>query len=388
MKILRVKFDNIIIFNNSFDIDFTAQDRITQENGVYKVWNSINTQQVISIIGINAVGKTTSIKLLNMAMEIVLNNKGLNEVDIPMILLNEITQVEGIIMTIYFYKENKIFELKSNIKYKTNKNGEVYLYYEEEVLKVKNKTNVKSKTDIFNFKELKTSDKIIRTELQEDLLKLLKDDDSISIMVAKNVRTTLNTMLQGVKSKLNQVSGVVDKEILNVFDDNLKKLEKTEGEDTIDVEFKNSEAKINLKNMSLEDIISSGTIKGQRIIKNALIALKNGGYLLIDELENHLNKELVKMVINIFNNKDINKNGACLVFTTHYAEILDSFDRKDNIYVLTRDEKYFTNISRYSDLVKRNELKKSEVILSNFIKGTAPKALNIRKLEEYICKNL
>ncbi len=118
------------------------------------------------------------------------------------------------------------------------------------------------------------------------------------------------------------------------------------------------------------------------------IALRNGGYLIIDELENHLNKELVRMIINIFNNKDINKKGACLFFTTHYAEILDTFDRKDNIYVLTRDGDNFTKINRYSNMVKRNELKKSDVILSNYIKGTAPKALSIRALEEYICKNI
>ncbi len=94
------------------------------------------------------------------------------------------------------------------------------------------------------------------------------------------------------------------------------------------------------------------------------------------------------MIINLFNNKEINKSGACLIFTTHYAEILDSFDRMDNIYILTRSENYFTKIHRYSKMVKRSELKKSEVILSNYVKGSAPKALNIMNLEEYICENL
>ena len=152
MKILRVKFDNIIIFNEPFDIDFTAPDRIMESSGVYKVWSAINTQQTISIIGINAAGKTTSLRLLNLAMEVVLNKKG-----------------------------------------------------------------------------------------------------------------------------------------------------------------------------------------------------------------------------------------ACLIFTTHYAEILDSFDRMDNIYILVRTKNHFTKVHRYSEMVKRSELKKSEVILSNYIKGTAPKASNIKSLEEYIC---
>ena len=91
------------------------------------------------------------------------------------------------------------------------------------------------------------------------------------------------------------------------------------------------------------------------------------------------------MIINIFNNKEINKKGACLIFTTHYAEILDSFDRMDNIYILVRTKNHFTKVHRYSEMVERSELKKSEVILSNYIKGTAPKASSIKSLEEYIC---
>ena len=82
------------------------------------------------------------------------------------------------------------------------------------------------------------------------------------------------------------------------------------------------------------------------------------GYLIIDELESHLNKELVKMIINLFNNKEINKSGACLIFTTHYAEILDSFDRMDNIYILTRSENYFTKIHRYSPIFDTCKIEK------------------------------
>ncbi len=74
-------------------------------------------------------------------------------------------------------------------------------------------------------------------------------------------------------------------------------------------------------------------------------------------------------------------------FTTHYAEILDSFDRMDNIYILVRDETFYKNSPLFPK-VKESELKKSEVILSNYIRGTAPKALNIKELEEYICQSI
>ena len=388
MKILRVKFDNIIIFKESFDIDLTAPDKIAEDSGVYNVWGPINTLQTLSIIGINAVGKTTALKLVRLAMEVVLNNKGLNDNLIPSVFLNKQAEDKGILMTVYFYKDNKVYKLESKIRYKRNLENEIHFYYEEETLKSKAKSNVTNKDNIFEFTKKQNYKVIKRSKLKKDLLGVLKDDDSIAIMATRETGTTVNTMLEDVKEKINPIQGIVHKKVLNVFDENLDKLEKIEGKDGINIEFKNSKTKIETSIIGLEDIISSGTIKGQNIIKNAMVALRNGGYLIIDELENHLNKELVRMIINIFNNKEINKNGACLFFTTHYAEILDSFERKDNIYILTRDKENFTKINRYSDLVKRNELKKSDVILSNYIKGTAPKALNIRALEEYICKNI
>ena len=72
------------------------------------------------------------------------------------------------------------------------------------------------------------------------------------------------------------------------------------------------------------------------------------------------------------------------MFTTHYPEILDFIRRKDNIYFLVRDRNYHTEMIRYSDRVKRIENKKSEVFLSNYIKGTAPNYSEIAQLKKYV----
>lgn len=389
MRILRVRFNDVLIFKDNFDINFTATDRVMEDDSIFKIWGPINTQQSISIIGINAVGKTTSVKLIQLAMEIVLNNKGLNDEDlIPSVFLNDKTKTDGILMEVYFYKDDQVFKLESIIKYRMNEDGNIFFYYEDETLKVKSKSNVTSKKNIFDFNKAVIKNLEKRSQLDEGILGVLKDDDSIAILATKGSKTTVNTMFDGVTERTESVYGDIEKKILNVFDSNLKTLKKLDGDKSVTIEFENSSAGYRLPSKELEGIISLGTLKGQNIIRKAMIALKNGGYLIIDELENHLNKELVKMIINIFNNDNINRKGACLIFTTHYSEILDSFDRKDNIYVLIRDKHNFTNIQNYSDVVKRNELKKSEVILSNYIKGTAPSALSIRELEEYICQNI
>ena len=75
--------------------------------------------------------------------------------------------------------------------------------------------------------------------------------------------------------------------------------------------------------------------------------------------------------------KETNPHGATLVFTTHYAEVLDNLHRKDCIYFLPRIAKNETEIVKYSSRVKWIENKKSEVFASNYIKGTA---LSFRKI--------
>jgi len=136
------------------------------------------------------------------------------------------------------------------------------------------------------------------------------------------------------------------------------------------------------------DVVSSGTIKGSNVMSHISEVIKHGGYLVIDEIENHLNKKLVQMIIRLFTDNEINKKGACLLFATHYTEIIDTIERKDNIYVLRKDEDMSATICRYSDYVKRNDIKKSDVLLSNFIEGSAPSYDLIMKVREDLCKEM
>lgn len=81
--------------------------------------------------------------------------------------------------------------------------------------------------------------------------------------------------------------------------------------------------------------------------------------MLIDEIENHLNKRLVQLIIELFGDNDINRKGAMLIFSTHYAEILETITRKDSIYIMLRKDDYISIAERYSDVVKRNDVKKA-----------------------------
>lgn len=70
----------------------------------------------------------------------------------------------------------------------------------------------------------------------------------------------------------------------------------------------------------------------------AVFAFLEGGYLIVDELENHFNKEIAATLVRFFLDKKVNKKGATLIFSTHYSELLDEFERNDNIYIIRNKE--------------------------------------------------
>ena len=120
----------------------------------------------------------------------------------------------------------------------------------------------------------------------------------------------------------------------------------------------------------LNRYLSSGTIKGINTFLNATRVFENGGYLIVDELENHFNREIVSTLIRFYMDKKVNPKGAMLIFSTHYAELLDEFERNDNIYIV-RNRGGIT-AENLSVILKRNDIKKSEAYQSGFLEGTVP----------------
>lgn len=122
--------------------------------------------------------------------------------------------------------------------------------------------------------------------------------------------------------------------------------------------------------MDLEKYLSSGAIKGIITFSMVKEVLQSGGYLLVDEIENHFNKEIVTTLMRFFMDSRLNKNGGTLVFTTHYPELLDEYDRNDGIFIV-RNRNGIT-VENLSYILKRNDIKKSDAYQSGFLQETTP----------------
>ncbi|MFT8616940.1 MAG: AAA family ATPase, partial [Lentilactobacillus hilgardii] len=137
------------------------------------------------------------------------------------------------------------------------------------------------------------------------------------------------------------------------------------------LKFKGSNDIIHATNFDeLSHYLSSGTIKGITLFYEFLIALRRGATLMVDEIELHINRQIVRDFIGFFTNPKVNVNNATLVYSSHYVELTDDLKRGDEEYILTRKDQ--TRLIRLNDAHVRTELKHSEIFQNNTLNGTAP----------------
>lgn len=149
--------------------------------------------------------------------------------------------------------------------------------------------------------------------------------------------------------------------IIQIFDSNIRKLEMKD-DNNYEVEF--TDNKYTVSDKELIHLLSSGTTKGILLYTIAVASLRGGFDLIIDEIENHFHKTLVENLISLYKDKMVNKKNATLYFSTHYCEILDLFNRQDNIWIAKSDNKVHLE-NMYTTYNIRPELLKSKQFYDN-----------------------
>lgn len=108
-------------------------------------------------------------------------------------------------------------------------------------------------------------------------------------------------------------------------------------------------------------IESSGTKKMLYLAEHLSFVLKVGGVFAYDELDLKLHPLLFRKIIRMFNNKEINKNGAQLLFSSHNLICLDSSDlRRDSIYFAEKINNV-TDVYSLSDIKIKGELVRADL---------------------------
>lgn len=387
LSLIELKISGVKIFKNQiFNVTFRNTDRITNHdknnNVVSHLYGPSNYRNnVLAFAGINASGKTSSLELIKFVLDTYLQGKSIQEFE-NVDIFNE----EVIIKALFFDRENKgIYQIKTiidNIPFRsTLLRTESRLYIRDETIWFK-----KSKANDSRSSFIVVEDEHIietRTKVKNKIGNFLKTDFSIfeSIVGSKGNVPIISTFYT---TNANHLSSFTDYEqsAIKYLDPQIEEFHLIQADwSTTDsqniifhLKFKDAPQAFKVTLQELPRYLSSGTIKGISLLSKISTVMKTGGYLLIDEIENHFNKKIVESVIAFFQS-EVNQLGATLIFSTHYSEILNIIPRKDNIFLLEKTVNKI-QLDRLSVLAKsidknKNEVKNSDLILSGIF-GTAP----------------
>ena len=366
MKILRITVNGLPLFKQELDLLFYTQQRVSEDDKekLYKIEPNYYLHTACAFIGINASGKTSVLKVINLALNI-LRNEPINHVESRNIL----GACERATFKICFLdKKNNVYCLKTVITSKKAKAGRYVYSIIEEKLWEKPISSVKSKKYLTDFTAISP---IAVRNTEEAYL-----PDDVSFIIAHNKKANdkidVFSLLSYTNIDILPFTEDIPLEVIAFLDPTIEKLyfEKVEDKASIHLKFKDEEEIILNNAVELEQYLSSGTIKGIITFSIVKEVLASGGYILVDELENHFNKEIVVTLIRFFMDSSLNKNGSTLIFTTHYPELLDEYDRNDAIYIV-RNRNGIT-AENLSYILKRNDIKKSDAYQSGFLEGTTP----------------
>lgn len=373
MKILRLKVNGLALFDKDLDILFYGLQRINDEdrNIMKHLFANFYLNCTSAFIGKNASGKTIVLQLIHLALQI-LNNEPVNHISSNYVLLNS----PKVTFSIFYFMENDgIYCLETTIVHDKTLNNKPDYKINQEKLYFKSFTSVKTKqqlTDIKSFDLIKE-----RRENEEYL------PDDISMIISQNKKTDeklfVSSLLSFADTNELLINDNTSLEIIRFLDPTIESLviETSNNRYLIHLKFFNGD-KYTLNSINeLEIYLSSGTIKGMLAFSKAKEVLKKGGYFLLDEIENHFNQEIVSTLIHLFLDSRVNKNGGVLIYTTHYPEILDEYERNDSIFIT--ENVNGIKVTNLSKILKRNDIKKSEVYRSSMIAQTAP------NYEDYMC---
>lgn len=393
--IIEFSITNFWSFKERTTFSMLANSSSGLENNYVKI-NDKKILKSSAIYGANASGKTNLFKVLtnvvlmlrnsnntdiNAKLPIIpfkfdlksIHNNKPSEFEIK-IMIDEIRYVYGFIANkdkifeeyLYYYpngRETKIFD-------RTNVNEYTYTQKYEKLLKEIEKKNAPNKFFLatatnWNFEKTKPVYNFITREI----------GTCFNLETLKNM--AFNEYAKNDKLKKFALN-FLKKADLNIEDYNV--VEVSVPEDIL-LEMKKRDASIQentkffnflFKHKGTEKLLtldeeSLGTQMIFALIPFIADTLNNKKVLIIDELDKSLHPFLVQYIVGMFNDSEINKNGAQLIFNTHDTNLLDlRIFRRDQIWFVEKN-----NDNGESDLYSLSDfpVRKSENIEKGYLLG-------------------
>ncbi|KRL54088.1 AAA family ATPase [Furfurilactobacillus rossiae] len=401
MQNSKIKLIGFQIFGHSlfqdgsiFSIQTASQVTSRTKSRVYQLNGHLTLNRTIGIVGINATGKSTLMEIF----------KGLNDLYLKSLSIDQTSLIHSFRSNERRIRVRTFFASDTDDRFCADTSFAQTLADESTTPaptkqfewlitaeKIYHSKTAASKSKYFEFKENQLAAQ--RSALSQKERLLLSPKDSIFRIVLQQSTMFYDVISTVSLTDSNVVKSFADEtppELLEYLDSSIDylKYKVDDSGHTLSyiLKFKGEENIIVVSNLSdIANYLSSGTIKGITLFYEFLNALRQGATLLVDEIELHVNKQIVRDFIGFFSDPKINVNNATLVYSSHYIELTDDLDRQDEEYILIR--KVQTKLCRLNDAKVRTELKNSEIFQNNYLKGTAPSYTRYMNLKRTIVKH-
>lgn len=351
MKLLRIKVNHFKNCQEETIIDLVAKSKKTTEDKEYELQEVAEDLYVYSIgafVGKNASGKTTALELLDCCYDILGKFS----------LENKHYSYDGIELEIIFYHDGFIYkyetELRSDL---TLANRAIFCnqhIYKKKYYKTKlNRLYADDFVELINLGEL--------PEDTANVFFVLKKKQLAAAFYGSNGMGVDTYQTAFYLLKTYQIDDATLAAIVRIFDSSIQSIQML---DRHKYRIVVSGEEKTLSDTDLLYLLSSGTTKGIILYTLVVASLKHGFDLLVDEAEAHFHKTLVENMLSLYMDKTVNTHGATLLFSTHYCEVLDLFNRQDNIWVCQASDKVAIK-NMYESFDVRSDLLKSKRFYNN-----------------------
>lgn len=425
-----IYLDNFLGISAPIELDFISKSRNKEENSsVAKIEDGIYINKLIGIIGGNASGKSSILHAINAIGNIL--TRPIRQFDaqdkfndIQKLLDKDPSNENQKLLFDFLNDYNESTDISfQNLRRKnedTNFKIEMYIlskdielsgYYTYEL--ILNGIKKKIKKEFLGF----------RKKYKDNMVPIIEIDDAKEGQVYyinryyKNITNIDNNKKKNIEFKYKYIKTFIKHYIdnsANISTDsecNLKELKYIDWykkspdairtlakivdpkikDIMIDTDNKHEELLFVLKDGSkiTRNMLSTGTERFLNLIRYVNEIIDKNGILIVDEIEQNLHKDLVRLIIRLFG--EMSKNNSQIIFTTLSPEIFDITNNKkkkifkqDTVYILnTNDEDI--KIDKLMDLKIDGERVKGDASVANLYKN---KKISIHPDEDQIEKFL
>jgi len=366
LKLLKIKVRGYKLLEDDFEIDFTSKARVFDEDlekEIYEIEEGLYSFRTIALVGGNASGKSTVLSLILKTIQLLQTGRWHY---VPRDFKRDKIELE-----VVFYLDSELYLYKSTLGKSSDLNMQNQMITYSPILKEKliaakyNKLKGKKNIDILYLPNNKENHAL--TESLGDTSAIIKLTRNSIYVDDYNSNTVTNFDTSLVRNTFIDSLSKCEKELLysiiQLFDNSIEHIIYVNDDNVLFKRINEQERKMSY--IELIGILSAGTKRGIELYIRAINALKNGSVFIVDEIENSFQKNLVYNLLLLFNNSEINKKNAQLIFSTHYVEILDMLKRRDGIFITHKNGTTIDAKNLYADYNVRTELSKSKQFDNN-----------------------